>query len=550
MLLAVASVALPVVCLIAGAIWWRTGRLRIRSARTAPAQAHVRSVISTLDTLGLCPEQEQLTHALADLRQTEDGIEAATAEARRKALPIPPLPGPNEDAETVLQRVADLFGDRRFAMAVAGGEQLFASLAEAVSPHAMDHLSDAARILWDDGMIQAALTAATANLPAGLLQYAGQHAIHNILAEHGASTIDALTHIPEQAIGTLHDAVAEAGHAIMPGDQMAAHAFHFPIVTLIRSTIHETALVLDNRLSAARAAMHVVVTTAGTGLGAFGGGKLGALIGTAIAPGIGTLVGGAIGSFVGGIGGSFAAHGIKSQPLRAAAENLEAVVVRAKGEVQRSALELARRVNNRATQIRVDYDSCVLERPVMATVCARDPELVAASRAVRTKVESELKARTTEALRAIDRVDEHIPARSLLTTFFGLNINDDVQALKLNARAKVSAWMDRQLASLPSSDSNPHQSLAALAGLPIPATAASAFPNAVRDLRRFAGRYMKMVAEWLGRIAVAHRAGAAAIADYVRSETERHRALFQSWQQEVDAAHAVVVRERHALGLD
>lgn len=535
-----------VVAAIGVVLYWYKWRFTIRAARTRPAREYADGVRARLTKITLPVEQRALDLKLAELRETELGVERAAAKARQQPVPVPASPAQSETTESVISRIADALGAPAVAISVAGGEQLFTSLAESVAPNALDHVSEAARILWDDGIIQAAMASASIGLPAGLLQYASNHAIHNVLAEHALS-IDAVADIPIAAAQHLHDAAAEVGHAF---DPTLAHAFHFPIVTFIRSTIHETSLVLDDRLSVARAAVNIAVTTGATAAGGFGGMKAGAVVGAAVGGPPGAAIGAIIGAVAGAMGGGAIAHNIKTAPLKQAAENLERIVQQARQNIQISAHEFAQSVNRRGDHVRVLYEVSIDERPKAAMLCAMDAEVSQAARDLALASAKALREQMEQAERELSLIERLIPETTIWHRLLGLDVASDIRQIGATVLADIVASLAKLLNALPDRNANPYDILTELSFAQVPVGAGPSFHDATRAIDKFLERYSRAIAEWLAKITMAYKASVAAVVDVAKSESERHHSVVQSWQPQIETAYQVVVAERRALGID
>ena len=154
-----------------------------------------------------------------------------------------------------------------------------------------------------------------------------QHVVNWGTVSHG---LDPLMHVHQHLAEIGH---AVGSHALSASGEIAHHAAstihpdptgHFPFVTLVMSGIREIKLLRDRKTAIETSLTNVALDVAGTGSGAFLGGKGGAAIGTLIVPGIGTIIGGLVGAIGGALAGRYGTDKIKRRSLKKALEGYAA----------------------------------------------------------------------------------------------------------------------------------------------------------------------------------------------------------------------------------
>ncbi|GIU77308.1 MAG: hypothetical protein KatS3mg005_0546 [Bryobacteraceae bacterium] len=168
-------------------------------------------------------------------------------------------------------------------------------------------------------------------------------------AEAGGDALDAKVYaLPELD----HLNLEEATRHTLDGVHDGFHPeFHFPWITLIRSSFRELRLLLDQKTNIEKVLKHIAVDVAAVGGVGLAGTKVGALLGSIIGP-LGAALGGLLGAVFGGLGGKACANAVRYGSFNQAKAEFFTTLEKAKSELAAHACSSQREIR----VLQADYE--------------------------------------------------------------------------------------------------------------------------------------------------------------------------------------------------
>ena len=369
--LAVAALALGVVFLL---FLGRRSRLR----RQTQSETLVREFEAIELRFQEAPEQAELSRQLELLTGADRAGRSVEKKAKAAFPKAPKAIAGSASGEVAIQRIQKFFGTERFKVAVGGGEMAFYALwdgldgspfvetvhtinqqvAENMVVHgaeALDNVLPAVKTLflqlgqlYRDHPEQVVELVASV---AGLLHKVDASNVYSLLnhvfsAERLEIYAESLDMVAEPLLEGAAESLAAAGEGLgsldletaFQGDEaFSSPDFHFPVVTLMLSTVREVRLLDEGKTTLDTAIGNAALDVTGTGVGGWLGGKGGAAIGTAIFPGPGTVIGGVLGAVGGALLGRYGTDQIKLIDAREAQTAYDSACSRMKSATRESA---------------------------------------------------------------------------------------------------------------------------------------------------------------------------------------------------------------------
>ncbi len=528
------------VLLVASGVYLYSVRPRVRRERLAGVRQVCTETRQAVLSVSKPPAQASLR---STMRETEALLQLATdvdARARGLPVPVPGRPVEGESAATTMARIAEAFSDPRVTLGVVAGEQVVATLFDVSGPETLGHLGAAAHALHLGDLLERA--SSLQDLGVNALQLAAGHVYGQM--EQGVSLGHAALQMPEHVHVGLHDAHEHLAGAFTPEH---AVGFHFPFVTLIVSSVKEGALLLDDKTSFERAALHVAVDTGATAAGGFGGAKLGAAIGTAVLPGLGTAIGGLLGGIGGAIGGRLVAQQAKAMPLKAAVAEYTATYAAMESATTDSARCAVLVVRESGERSRAEYLASL--RPIAPSARASRHAEAIGGAVVRAFGEVEAyRTRLSDSRASFGPVARReIPAVSAFQWMMGLDVSSEAEV----EIGLTQDLLDEQFAMLHRARpaTNTWGSLQVLAGQHLPLHVDGALGCLAGALQCSNQDYAENLRAWADEAAAKYQRAVGAVSVSATQATNEHRAVFEAHRAQVVKVTQDVKRHQRALGM-
>lgn len=438
-------------------------------------------------------------------------------------MPVPELPQPGEQADALISRIAAVLATPQVSLGVAGGEQIARFLIESAQPDAIAHILGAVGEFDQAGALD--------------LVFHG----HDGLLDHALNVNASLEHMT-QGIDHLQQAF----------DPTVGHAFHFPVVTMLISSVREVALIADNKTSIERAVAHVAVDTGAAAAGGLGGAKLGALLGTAILPGVGTAIGGAAGAAIGAIAGRHAANAVKMAPLKRAVEEMKLEHERMESALTVSAQEACTRLHREGSRLRKQFEYVLAEAPSAARIA---PSATSARSCMdlRDALLSTVEEMRLKVVRAVAEARAQVPEDRIWIRAAGLATREDALILLKGRENAECEQLDELAKRIRETDrlDGIVQKMEALAAVRTgPDDAVDERARAcIGALEILCARLAQEHDSWCRRVAQAHERGSSELVNIGEAEGQRHRTELEKWRPRIADKTKQVEVHRLALGL-
>jgi hypothetical protein len=540
---------------------WLPLRAKLRGSRLAPITAAIAKAECRLVIATKLPEQAHLGQSLQGWIEASEARDAMVTKVEATPFPTIAAPTSNETFEETCQRIARLLENRKLVLAAAGGEQVVQNLFE-ISPEAANHIAAGAATLYQDGLVQFALTAATAGLPEALRQALNTGLLD--LIQHGGG-LHVVTGLPGHFADTLHAAgshvmqgMHDIGNQLQHSGTTAADSSvadhhgggvgaHVPWLTILLSSIREINLVFEKKTTRERALAHVVIDATATGLGAAGGAKLGAIVGSFVAPGIGTGMGGLIGAAVGAVVGRSASEKVKRVPLEALRVKFDKVADVARGALSESASTFASALHEASTKASTTYKDVVGKAPDFSQAVQRDATQRAVARQLLQHLHAELDATAELVLREL----QSIPQCTATTweRLAGLDVSSAARDELRKAEERCRSWAARMHEGVPVELESPYDTFQALVVTPCHPASAQHFRLAAHHAAQFAPEFMRCVGAWLANATAVFQAGTLSIQAVANDQSARHGAIAGKWRDQLQDIEQEIVAECAALGI-